>query len=203
MKYSDEIWGIVPARGGSKSIVYKNLISLNGRTLVQRAVEVAKQVAAALAHAHQHGVVHRDIKPQNILITEDGGVKVTDFGIARAMASSSIIRQTGVMGTPHYMSPEQWAPKPQDARTDQYSLAASAYPQNAPQTPAHVLAANDVRFVGVTSFKDANWEEDALFTGARFRERMLTTSRPRSGRSKPYWIRWASSKALAIPSSPS
>ena len=92
-----------------------------------RAVELAIQVSSALAHAHQHGVVHRDIKPQNILITEDGTVKVTDFGIARAMASSSIIRQTGVMGTPHYMSPEQWQGGAIDGRADVYSLGIVLY----------------------------------------------------------------------------
>jgi serine/threonine-protein kinase len=88
----------------------------------QRAVELAVQVCSAMAHAHQHGVVHRDIKPQNVLLTEDGTVKVTDFGIARAMQSSSIIRQTGVMGTPHYMSLEQWQGGAIDGRADVYSL---------------------------------------------------------------------------------
>ncbi len=92
-----------------------------------RAVELAIQVSSAMAHAHQHGVVHRDIKPQNILLTEDGTVKVTDFGIARAMQSSSIIRQTGVMGTPHYMSPEQWQGRAVDGRADVYSLGIVLY----------------------------------------------------------------------------
>jgi serine/threonine-protein kinase len=92
-----------------------------------RAVELAIQVASAMARAHQHGVVHRDIKPQNILLTEDGTVKVTDFGIARAMQSSSIIRQTGVMGTPHYMSPEQWQGSTVDGRADVYSLGIVLY----------------------------------------------------------------------------
>jgi hypothetical protein len=92
-----------------------------------RAVELAIQVSSAMAHAHQHGVVHRDIKPQNILLTEDGTVKVTDFGIARAVQSSSIIRQTGVMGTPHYMSPEQWQGRAVDGRADVYSLGILLY----------------------------------------------------------------------------
>ena len=92
-----------------------------------RAVELAIQVSSAIAHAHQHGVVHRDIKPQNVLLTDDGTVKVTDFGIARAMQSSSIIRQTGVMGTPHYMSPEQWQGRAVDGRADVYSLGIVLY----------------------------------------------------------------------------
>ena len=84
--------------------------------------EIAIQVAQGLQHAHDNGVVHRDIKPPNILLTEDGAVKVSDFGIARALASSSIIRQTRVMGTPHYMSPEQWQGGAIDGRADVYSL---------------------------------------------------------------------------------
>ena len=75
----------------------------------QHATEIAVQVARALQHAHDNGVVHRDIKPQNILLTEDGTVKVSDFGIARALASSTRSRTSSVMGTPQYMAPEQWA----------------------------------------------------------------------------------------------
>ncbi len=88
-----------------------------------RAAQITAQVAAALASAHRHGVVHRDIKPGNVLITDDGQVKVTDFGIARAVNTEESLTQTGaVMGTATYFSPEQAEGIGVDARTDIYSL---------------------------------------------------------------------------------
>jgi serine/threonine-protein kinase len=88
-----------------------------------RAVEIAADVAAALAYAHRHGVVHRDVKPGNVLITDEGTVKVTDFGIARAVNTEESLTQTGaVMGTATYFSPEQAEGIAVDARSDIYSL---------------------------------------------------------------------------------
>jgi serine/threonine-protein kinase len=88
-----------------------------------RAAEVAADVAGALAYAHRHGVVHRDVKPGNVLITEEGVVKVTDFGIARALNTEESLTQTGaVMGTATYFSPEQAEGMGVDARSDIYSL---------------------------------------------------------------------------------
>jgi len=88
-----------------------------------RAAEIAADVAGALAYAHRHGVVHRDVKPGNVLITEEGIVKVTDFGIARALNTEESLTQTGaVMGTATYFSPEQAEGMGVDARSDIYSL---------------------------------------------------------------------------------
>ncbi len=88
-----------------------------------RAAEIAADVAGALAYAHRHGVVHRDVKPGNVLITEEGTIKVTDFGIARAVNTEESLTQTGaVMGTATYFSPEQAEGMGVDSRSDIYSL---------------------------------------------------------------------------------
>src|ERR1700723_2351158 len=88
-----------------------------------RAAEIGADVALALDYAHRHGVVHRDIKPGNVLITDEGQVKVTDFGIARAVNTDESLTHTGaVMGTATYFSPEQAEGMGVDARTDIYSL---------------------------------------------------------------------------------
>jgi eukaryotic-like serine/threonine-protein kinase len=89
----------------------------------EQAADIGVHVAMALAFAHRHGVIHRDIKPGNVLITNDNQVKVTDFGIARAMNTEESLTQTGaVMGTATYFSPEQAEGIGVDARSDVYSL---------------------------------------------------------------------------------
>lgn len=91
-----------------------------------QALEICAEVCAALAYAHAHGIVHLDIKPGNILIAADGGVKVTDFGIARA-AGSDTATTTSVLGTASYLSPEQARSGPVDGRSDLYSLGIVLY----------------------------------------------------------------------------
>jgi len=97
------------------------------RFSVPEAVGIAERVADALAFAHDRGVVHRDIKPPNIMLVGGGRVKIMDFGIAR-MRSSDLKTQTGLMmGTPRYMSPEQVAGRPVDQRSDIFSLGTVLY----------------------------------------------------------------------------
>ncbi|WP_052708719.1 protein kinase [Streptomyces sp. NRRL S-495] len=89
---------------------------------VEQAVGIAAAVCEALAHAHAAGLVHRDIKPGNIMITHDGGVKVVDFGIARAGSSHNLTQTASVLGTAAYLSPEQATASPLDGRTDLYAV---------------------------------------------------------------------------------
>jgi len=88
---------------------------------------VLAQTAAALDYAHQKGIVHRDIKPANIMIAADGTSKITDFGIAKITTSDQLTMTGAIVGTPHYMSPEQVQGQTVDGRSDQFSLAVIAY----------------------------------------------------------------------------
>ena len=103
------------------------VVQAGGPMDVGGAVEFAVQIAQGLAAAHALGIVHRDIKPQNILIGPDGRVKVTDFGIARAQALNTMTATGAIMGTPHYMSPEQARGRRADIRSDLYSLGCVLY----------------------------------------------------------------------------
>ncbi len=91
------------------------------------AVAVAAQVLAALDYAHAHGVIHRDIKPANIIVRDDGVVKVTDFGIARSSVSPQLTATGLVLGSIHYMSPEQIRAQMVDGRSDLYSVGITMY----------------------------------------------------------------------------
>ncbi|MEE8443338.1 MAG: tetratricopeptide repeat protein, partial [Dehalococcoidia bacterium] len=104
-----------------------DLIRAEGRMPIERAVDIAHQIALGLAAAHERGIVHRDIKPQNILIDPSGTVKVTDFGISRAVDLATMTRTGAVMGTPHYMSPEQAKGERVDIRSDLYSLGIALF----------------------------------------------------------------------------
>jgi serine/threonine-protein kinase len=103
------------------------LLKAEGPLPVAKAVDIAAQVADALACAHAHGVVHRDVKPANILLREDGHVKVADFGIAKAGAGNDLTRTGVVMGTAKYLSPEQVSGNPADAGSDIYALGIVLY----------------------------------------------------------------------------
>ncbi len=104
-----------------------SLIEAQGSLPIERAAEICLQTALALQAASDRGIIHRDIKPQNLLLGQDGTVKVTDFGIARATALSTMTRTGALMGTPHYMSPEQAQGTRVDIRSDIYSLGIVLY----------------------------------------------------------------------------
>ncbi|HEY1563646.1 MAG TPA: protein kinase [Gaiellaceae bacterium] len=117
----------------------KELVQRTGRLPVRGALELALAVADGLAFAHEHGLVHRDVKPQNVLVSREGEVKVTDFGIARSLHVEHGVTQTGtVLGTGEYLAPEQASGKPVSPATDVYSLGVVLWE----------LLAGDVPFVG-------------------------------------------------------
>src|ERR687891_1568429 len=105
----------------------KERISREGPLEAADAAGLGAQVAEALGAAHDKGMVHRDIKPQNVLLAARGGAKVADFGIARAGSSATISRTGAVMGTAGYMSPEQALGKPATPKSDLYSLGVVLY----------------------------------------------------------------------------
>lgn len=108
-----------------EGITLKEYISKKGKLSIKEATSIAIQVSMGLEAAHSHGIVHRDVKPQNIIISTDGKVKVTDFGIARAASSNTI--SSNVMGSVHYSSPEQVRGGYSDEKSDVYSLGITLY----------------------------------------------------------------------------
>ena len=132
--------------GGKQFIVFeyidgenlKERLVRSGRLPVRDALELALQVARALAFAHEHGLVHRDVKPQNVLLNGDGRAKVTDFGIARSLDVDGVTQTGTVLGTSNYIAPEQASGRRVDQQTDVYSLGVVLYE----------LLAGDVPFPG-------------------------------------------------------
>ena len=115
-----------------------------GPLAVQDATAIASQIAEALEEAHEHGVIHRDLKPGNVIVTPKGQVKVLDFGLAKLLEADRSVEATvsfaetrGIIGTPLYMSPEQAEGRAVDARTDLWSLGALYYESLAGRAPFH------------------------------------------------------------------
>jgi serine/threonine protein kinase len=106
----------------------RGLIEANPKGLEpSQALQIAMEVCRALRYAHSHGVVHRDVKPENIMLTEDGTAKLMDFGLARALDKPRMTREGMMIGTPAYMAPENALGKESDARSDIYSLGCVLY----------------------------------------------------------------------------
>ena len=106
-------------------ITLKEYIEENGRLNMDKALDISLQIASGLEEAHEHHIIHRDIKPQNIIVSRNGNVKVTDFGIAKAATSNTLT--SGAMGSVHYISPEQARGGYSDERSDIYSLGITMY----------------------------------------------------------------------------
>ncbi len=142
--------------GRSGDLAYMAMEYLEGRELKEliaanevtpdRALEIIALVADGLAYAHANDVVHRDVKPANIMILKDGRVKITDFGIAR-MRTADVRTQTGVvLGSPRYLSPEQVLGKRCDARADTFSLGVLLYEMLTGQAPFNGIDVNSLMF---------------------------------------------------------
>ena len=106
---------------------FEDVVRERGRLPWKEVLDIALQISPALKHAHDHGVIHRDIKPQNLLRAADGTAKLTDFGIAKVFAAKQLTATGGLVGTAEYLSPEQAAGKPVSNRSDLYSFGVVLY----------------------------------------------------------------------------
>jgi serine/threonine protein kinase len=118
-----------------RGITLKDMIRNEAPFAPDKAIHIAYQIGEALAHAHANHIIHRDIKPQNILITLDGKVKVTDFGIARAASSSTLTHTGDIVGSVHYLSPEQAKGAQTNEQSDIYSLGIILYEMSTGKLP--------------------------------------------------------------------
>ena len=105
----------------------KQLLKRRGSLTITEVIDIMSQITDGMAHAHDSYIIHRDIKPQNIMILEDGMVKITDFGIAMAINASDLTQTNSVMGSVHYLPPEQAAGKGSTIKSDIYSLGILFY----------------------------------------------------------------------------
>jgi len=113
----------------------KEIIKLKAPFSIEEAIEITKQICDGLEHAHDNKIIHRDIKPHNILITKGGKVKVADFGLARAVTTATVTHTKTVLGSVHYFSPEQAKGEITDEKSDIYSLGVVLYEMLTGQVP--------------------------------------------------------------------
>ena len=111
----------------AEGITLKEYIRKKGYLSPKETVEISTQIASAISHAHKDHIIHRDIKPQNILVSDTGIIKVTDFGIAKATSSNTVTSTATAMGSVHYISPEQAKGRFCDEKSDIYSLGITMY----------------------------------------------------------------------------
>jgi len=174
--YQNEVLYIVMRCVDGASL--RQLLEKKQRLSVRKAATIARQVADALGYAHHYGVVHRDVKPDNILLDRGGHVLVTDFGIAKAAQEATVSQLTTegmVVGTPQYMSPEQATGDKLDARSDIYSLGILLYQMLAGEPPFDGESAQSILMKQATAdpppIRDHRGDVPAALTTAL--ERML------------------------------
>ncbi len=105
----------------------KQLLKKRGNLTLSESIDIMLQLTDGMAHAHDSYIIHRDLKPQNIMITDDGGIKITDFGIAMALNSTQLTQTNSVMGSVHYLPPEQASGKGSTIKSDIYSMGIIFY----------------------------------------------------------------------------
>ena len=118
-----------------EGVTLKEFLSDTGPLPIEKIVDFSSQIASALEHAHAKKIIHHDIKPHNIIITESGLLKVTDFGLARAVSASTTVASAGAIGSVHYASPEQSRGGYTDAKSDIYSLGVTMYEMTTGRVP--------------------------------------------------------------------
>ena len=122
----------------------KTVIKNNGTFSVCDALNISIQIGEALAYAHNEGMIHRDIKPSNIMVTQDGAIKVLDFGLVQLPGITRVTAPGSVVGTPEYMSPEQITGKDVDLRTDVYSFGVTMYEMLSGEPPFRSAAYEEI-----------------------------------------------------------
>jgi serine/threonine-protein kinase len=134
-------------RGGTLEDMLAGHVALG----IEHTLDILRDVGRALDYAHGQGVIHRDIKPANVLIGDSGHAMVSDFGIATALGHDSQASGTGIVGSPGYMSPEQWRGEDLDARADQYALGVVAFEMLTGHRPFESVKVQDLMKLHLTA----------------------------------------------------